>query len=269
MAFSNVIMVVCLALLQKTLATWPPVSPSPSRCTNATCCKSGVTDPTFGQICDEFYGSTVAITMLSHVKWQTGFTFLPEPATQMGHHFARSISMLTSYVPQHPYRGHGTSRAGVVFTVNEHDNFWKFFTICKKDNKLCAQCADGYKCGVGAGRKVMPPNFTYETFVKQTFEVLNITTSTRGCPSPVSGKHGHNEFDTNALSSTALRGVFIPRSSHADTPAESVICMFMHKANPSRKEPWPLYVYDVFDTQASLQLVGTLNCTRDSKELVV
>lgn len=234
-----------------------------------------------GQICDEFYGSGagVAISMLKTNTWAwsgAGSLFTAEPRSKMDAKAAQSISIIGSSKPTHPYPSFGPNAGkwGIISSIARDGNFWKYFTYCPKPATICAQCTDGFACPLqsapGIAREVLPASLTYDEFKKEKDEVY-AQTGTSACKNPHPNQY--NEFNTNGLSKSGLRGIFIVNhggaASRNHEPSVSDVCKFMAMANETRATPWPVYVYDVphLSTRSSLYIAKYLEC--NSQDVVV
>lgn len=197
--------------------------------------------------------------------------FAADPPETIIEKAAQAMTILGSSKPTWPYPGVGeyAGKWGVVVSIGSSGNFWKFFTYCPQEAILCAQCTDGFVCPVNASgdvaRQVLPKSFTYDKF-KANKDKVFAQTGTPDCKKQPY-HHQYNEFDTNGLSESDLGGIFIAHSggaaSRRPAPQVSDVCKFMAKANKNRVKPWPIYQYDAYHDQSSLEITGYLDCSSE------
>lgn len=243
----------------------------------------------------------VAFTKLTHSTWQNGpghGGFMIEDAAvffkswngnPMRHQTQQAMTISNSKKWIWPFHGahFGYSSWGLLFSLREEDEFWKYFSTSGACTRLgaplMAQCGDcrATCCGQQSGSGLVGDSLSFAEWTWRKNAIVQQSGDPRVCP-PISnagtghenpGKHGWNEFSTNGLSYDALVGVLSDLTGEGGNqapigetgPNEQDVCNFFTQINQQRESPrntpWPIFNYQVQDSSATLKLGGYLDCS--------
>jgi hypothetical protein len=266
------------------------------------------------KLLDAFKDSSIgaAFTKLTHSTWDNGpdtggfmgvdaAQFFPTWDNALNGHWKQAVTISNSQKWVWPFHGaaFGYASWGLMLSIREEDEFWKYFTTqdnCYNQNRpgapLWGQCGDCFAncCGRNYPNALVGHlGWSYDQWNEKKNAILGLSGNTATCPTipnggtghEWAGRHGWNEFSTNGMSYNGVAGILNDRTGAGDNapvgealPDRGDVCAFMNKVNEHRTTPvskWPIFDLTVAYDSSELTLSGYLECdgvTKKSKKTV-